>query len=366
MPSLHFTSTECAFVKRWLKMFIEPDIGPQTFEGSIKFSRDQRDYFRTFLNRMDNASFKCSKARKVNQLPKVQITNSLAKGRVERAGTRVFNLIKETSANTISNFEDLGGSNANLTLRVDSQTRKYPWELAYDGKEFLCTKFCVGRKLSRPNSVYLPSPEPQHKDALVVGLDYDWSKCTLNELDHPEYEARSVATQLRKLNYKVHLLLGNEATIKEVKKWLSKGVSVFHFTGHGICRKHSSEGEKVLLALRDGYLTTEDLRESFERAKGAPYLSFLNACETAMEIYSSELVDAFVDLGAENVIGTFWSVFDEPSKLFARDFYRMLEKNNFIGSALRKARNLGKTKDAITWPAFVYYGDPGQVLPRAK
>lgn len=147
------------------------------------------------------------------------------------------------------------------------------------------------------------------------------------------------------------------------KKSLSKTVSIFHFTGHGKCRKHYSDGEKVLLQLRDGPLTSNDVRECFEKARGAPFLSFLNDCETAMEIYSSDLVDAFVDLGAENVIGTFWSVHDEPSKLFARRFYRSLVKNWTIGEALLIARYIGK-KDSITWPAFVFYGDPNQTLPR--
>jgi len=37
-----------------------------------------------------------------------------------------------------------------------------------------------------------------------------------------------------------------------------------------------------------------------------------------MEIYCSDQVDALVDLGAENVIGTFWGVTDESSKFFAK------------------------------------------------
>jgi len=362
LPSLHFTADENAFVKNWLKIYIEPEGGPQTFHKAVNFSGQDRHYFKRFLNLMDNDSLRCAKARKSNQYHRFLKANSRAGRRVKRAGTKLFNLINFASGNTLDNLQMIGKEEKALTLRVDEETRKYPWELAYDGKEFLCSRFCIGRKIERPNSLYLPATDPQNNEALVIGLDYFWDP--KNYLSHTKYEARSVATQLRKHHYHVNLIEPKDATIANIKKALSKPVSVFHFTGHGKCRKHYTMGEKVLLQLKDGPLTSDDLKECFEKAQGAPFLSFLNACETAMEIYSSELVDAFVDLGAENVIGTFWSVQDEPAKLFARRFYKSLVNKSTIGQALLISRYAGK-KDSITWPAFVFYGDPNQTLPRA-
>jgi CHAT domain-containing protein len=175
-------------------------------------------------------------------------------------------------------------------------------------------------------------------------------------------------TRLKKLHYKILPLIGRDATVKKAKKLLSKSLGVFHFTGHGNYRQHSEKGKRGLLCLADGELTTDDLKECFKKAKGAPYLSFLNACRSAKEIYSSELIDVFVDLGAENVIGTFWSVLDEPSKIFARGFYDSLAKRS-IGYAIVGAReqlvSFRKTDKDTTWPAFVFYGDPDKYLPDA-
>lgn len=309
---------------------------------------------------MDNDSLRCAKVKRTNQYQRYIKANNRAGRRVKRAGAKLFDIIQEGSWNNLNDFQMLGKKEDILTIRVDESTRKYPWELAFDGTEFLCTRFCVGRKIERPNSTYIPTPSSHNKEALVIGLNYKWEKDKRIHLDHPGYEARSVATQLDKLGYNVTPIDPEEATIANIKKSLSKPVSIFHFTGHGKCRKNYSSGKKVLIELRDGPLTSDDLKECFEKAGGAPFISFLNACETAMEIYSSELVDAFVDLGAENVIGTFWSVSDEPSKLFAKTFYRSLVNYSTIGKALLEARKI--KNDALTWPAFVFYGDPNQTL----
>lgn len=369
MPSLHFLSKKTSYAKRWLRLFIDRDIGTHTFEESLPFARSQRQNVKKFLVRMDGMSCECSKARRAKQSVKMREKNKLARRRLEKTGRKLFRIISKATRAPINDLGSLGEYGSNLTLQVDTRTRKFPWEFSFDGEDFLCTRFAVGRKVVNPPYEYIPQSKPVHRDALVVGLNYDWAECKLEELNHCESEARSVRIQLEKSRYKVHFLSGENATVKAVKNLLKKGVSIFHFTGHGAYRMHSRTGEKGVLFLADGFLTAEDLRDCFESAGGAPYLSFLNACQTAKEIYSSGLVDAFVDLGAENVIGTFWSVFDEPSKVFARTFYKSIVQRESIGYAIKKGRDrliCGKKADeATTWPAFVLYGDPSRTLPSA-
>ena len=355
------------YAKRWLRLSIDRGIGTHAFQDILPFTRSERETVKKFLSRMDEISCKCSKARRAGQLFKMRAANKLARRRLERKGRKLFSIINRARA-PIDNLDSLGEYGSPLTLWVDIRTRKFPWELAFDGEDFLCTKFAVGRKVLNPEYEYVPQSKPLYREALVVGLNYDWPDCKHEELLHCELEGRSVRTQLRKLGYRVHVLLGKYATVREVEKRLKKGVSVFHFTGHGAYRMRSRKGERGVLFLADGDLITEDLRNCFQRAGGAPYLSFLNACETAKEIYSSGLVDAFVDLGAENVIGTFWSVFEEPSKIFARSFYKSIVQGIPIGYAIKKARDAliygKKVEEATTWPAFVFYGDPNHTLPR--
>jgi CHAT domain-containing protein len=353
-----------------LKLYIEPSIGSQISEENIAFPKSKREYLKKYMNQMEKIALACSRARRSRQKSQVRQANARARKLTKRAGKRLFNVIEEASKGSVRHFRELGDEWENLVLRVDDHTRGYPWELAFDGEDFMCTRFVVARKAVARESIFLPRQKPLHKDALVIGIDYDWPKCKYSELDHCEYEARSVITQLRKLHYRIHQLMGKDATVEKARKLLSKGVGVFHFTGHGNYRTHSAEGKKGLLCLADGELTTKDLRECFEKSRGAPYLSFLNACRSAKEIYSSELIDAFVDLGAENVIGTFWSVLDAPSKIFARKFYSSLTQHESIGFATRKAREqlalVRKKDEDTTWPAFVFYGDPNMGLPDAR
>jgi len=368
MPSLHFVSKKTKYAKRWLRLFIDRDIGTHTFEESVAFSKRERERVKRFLAYMDDISHRCSKARKDCQPSRVRETNKSARRRLERIGRKLFAIIKRTTRAPIANIRSLGEYGSYLILHVDERTRRFPWEFAFDGESFVCNNFAVGRKVINPPYEYIPQPKPLYKNALVVGLNYNWSDCKHERLNHCVSEARSVKTQLKKSRYRVYLLTGKKATVKDVKNHLKEGVSIFHFTGHGGYRVHSQLGKRGILFLADGFLTAEDLRTCFDSAGGAPYLSFLNACQTAKEIYSSGLVDAFVDLGAENVVGTFWSVFDEPSKVFARSFYKSIVDGIEIGYAMKKARDKlihGKTDETATWPAFVLYGDPSRTLPRA-
>lgn len=369
MPSIYLLSRKIPYAKRWLRLFIDRDIGTHTFEGSSFFTRDEQLDVKRFTGHMDKTSYRCSKARKADQSSKIRKTNKSARRRLERTGKRLFKVIKKATEAPISDLDSIGEYGGHLTLHVDERTRRFPWELAFDGNDFLCTEFAVGRKVVNPPYEYMPQPTPLYKDALVIGLNYDWSGSKAERLYHCVSEARSASTQLENLHYKVHLFTGEEATVEAIMNHLKKGVSVFHFTGHGSYRTHAPAGKRGALSLADGYLTAEDLRNCFGVFGGAPYLSFLNACQTAKEIYSSGLVDSFVDLGAENVVGTFWSVFDEPSKVFARSFYKSIAQGESIGWATKKARDKlihgRKVEEATTWPAFVLYGDPSRTVPNA-
>lgn len=303
--------------------------------------------------------------RKTRQLQRVSVATRKT---LVKTGRRIFNILKRVREVKASRFEDLFGEEFELTLTLDETTRKFPWELAYDGHGFLCNLYDVGRKIENPSFAQRMSGyKPEHREALVIGLNYKWKKPRFR-LSAPKREALLVQRRLKKKGYKVHLLRGEEATLETTKSILSDGVSIFHFSGHGAYKIHQPKGLRGSLELRDGDLTEEDLRECFGKAKGAPYLSFLNACQSAKEIYSCHFVDAFVELGAEYVVGTFWPVYDQPSTSFSARFYREVAQDTPIAHALNLARwqFVGKRKllEAATWPSFVLYGSPRHVLPR--
>ena len=124
---------------------------------------------------------------------------------------------------------------------------------------------------------------------------------------------------------------------------------------------------KFASVAEDENISEYDLKDAFEKAGGAPDLTFLNACQSAPESSYPGMADAFINQGASHLIGTFWSVYDQPSTDFVEKFYSALTRRSSYGEALRTARvqfakKRGGYRDCATWPAFVHYGQPSDDL----
>jgi CHAT domain-containing protein len=373
MVEAKIVSSENAFEKRWLRFSYGSELSMHHFTERLPFTSKQRNSIKNFLQRMDDYSGRSSKLRQKRSTMGLRRIDVIARKSLETNGRRLFNVLKRSREIKASRFEDLFGEEAlEVTLILDNTTRRFPWELAHDGENFLCMKYDVGRKVESPFWERKSGIKPEYRKALVVGLNYKWETNKKMWLYTAEREALAVGNQLEKRGYTVKLLRskGKPATREEVIRILSDGVSIFHFSGHGAYRMHQPEGQRGSLVLRDGYLTEEDLRSCFNKAKGAPYLSFLNACQSAKEIYSSHFVDAFVEFGAEYVVGTFWPVYDEPSTKFSERFYSEIAEGQSIAHALYLARwqfiSRKGLQESATWPSFVLYGSPIHELPKAR
>jgi len=264
----------------------------------------------------------------------------------------------------------------NLTLTLDKYTVRIPWELAIFDKGpqlFLCERMNIGRAIEIESkggfydALESKARRKMHR-ALVVGINYRRCKRRRLRLDHAEKEARVVASTLRRFGKDKRLevpqpLIGKKAQKRIVEEQVRKGVSVFHFSGHGKMKGRAGEirlncGEK---------LTAEELREECIDARiPAPTFSFINACETALEkpgrweVYN--WARAMADQGGRACVGTFWSVMEEESTQFSVKFYEdFFLRRKTLGESVRQAKLevKKKGKDAIfTWPAFVLYGPP--------
>jgi CHAT domain-containing protein len=371
MVEVRLVSSKKPYRKRWLDFTYGSDLSVHRYTEPISFARREQKHMKDFLNKMEELSERGKKLRAAGKTRKLRRIDTGARKALLANGRRLYRILKRDINMNVSSFEGLFGQESELTLVLDSHTRKLPWELANDGQGFLCMRYDVGRKIENPFPVRESGIGPEHRKALVVGLNYRWENSTQTCLNTAEREALSVRKQLEKKGYTVRLRRskGKEATVEEVKRILSEGVSIFHFSGHGAYRTHQPTGRKGCLVLRDGDLNEKDLRECFSKAKGAPYLTFLNACQSAKEIYSSQFVDAFLDYGSEYVIGTFWPVYDQPSTRFATRFYKEVISGTGIAHALQLARwqfaNKRGAQEASTWPSFVLYGSPSHGLPRA-
>ena len=112
----------------------------------------------------------------------------------------------------------------------------------------------------------------------------------------------------------------------------------WHFTGHGAARDANGQ-------VRDGpprrrAARGDGERERHERQGLAPVV-FINACQVGRSGMALTGIggwaNRFVECGAGAFIGAYWSVFDEPAYLFAREVYAPLDGKP-IGQAVRDAR----------------------------
>jgi len=330
-----------------------------------------------FLKTLERISAKSARLRREKNAQGLREANQSAAKRIREYGSRLFDAItKDYKGGPIDEFKDLFGEiekDFSLILNLDPITRRFPWELANDGVWPLFQSYDVGRAVVTPNKPIDKVEGLTFRKALVVGLNYSWLGDEDMWLETPEKEAKLVGKRLRdRFGYTVKLLLGEDATLENLIKYLSKGVDVFHFSGHGSYDPDAPEGFQGSLVLYNDEdpdycepsknLTEGWLDWCFGAAGRAPWFSFLNACQSAKEIYSSHMIDEFISYGATHVVGTMWSIFDEPAYKFVLGFYDQVAKGKTIGHALQLTRwsfnNERRNDEVATWPSFILYGNP--------
>jgi len=210
----------------------------------------------------------------------------------------------------------------NLIVNIDDQLVQIPWELLYDGKQFFCQRFNMGRlvktrqavdgirtrRVERPLKMLILSDprkdlQSSHKEgiALVAAVEGEEGLITANHKD-------------------------GDVKISDVGDSLCH-YDVVHYAGHADYDLQDPSKSGWLLS--DGRFTADEIK----KAAGSlpmPALVFSNACHSGQtaewkidenfedKIYG--LANGFLLHGVQHYIGTFWEVQDEPSSLFALEF----------------------------------------------
>jgi CHAT domain-containing protein len=148
---------------------------------------------------------------------------------------------------------------------------------------------------------------------------------------------------------------------------------IIHYAGHASFDE--SKPDLSGLVMKDGI---PFFAQKIRRILAGRPLVFLNACETGRTANEATpedaqrsvgrylggpaegLTSAFVYGGAMACIGAQWPVFDDSAADFALTFYDSMIEGNFVGEAMRRARQMTKDRfpDEISWASFVLYGDP--------
>ena len=258
-----------------------------------------------------------------------------------------------------------------LVLSIDEELVNIPWELLYDGANFLCLNFNLGRVVraktesspvqyrsfsSAPKMLILANPTNDLKSAYLEGLNIK------NQFERRRNNVR--------IDFKSTLI-----DRLYVKKNL-QDYDIMHFAGH--CEYDESSPSRSGWVLSDGRFTVQDIL-GIGPDVSLPSLIFSNACHSAAEsvnIPESDyqkkaysLAAAFLFSGVRHYIGTIRRVEDTASLSFAQEFYLHLVSGKPIGEALRLARiKLIREHGimSIHWASHLLYGNPGFVFFKSQ
>ncbi|MFA5115318.1 MAG: tetratricopeptide repeat protein, partial [Candidatus Omnitrophota bacterium] len=260
-----------------------------------------------------------------------------------------------------------------LVLSLDEDLINIPWELFYDGKDFLCLKFNIGR-LIRTSQELRPlqyrSPAGPLKMLIIANPTGD--------LKSAYNEGLYIKNQFDRRPSEVRIDFKSTSIDTLYLKKNMRDYDILHFAGH--CEYDAARPRQSGWVLADARFTAGDIMALSESAS-MPALVFSNACysagrtpdEIALDYHEKtySIASAFLFSGTTHYIGAIRRIEDETSRLFAREFYAQLIKGETVGSCLRQAR-LQIIKEygrgAAGWMSYILYGDPNLVLfkPRSR
>ncbi len=258
----------------------------------------------------------------------------------------------------------LASKASEMVVRVDNGLVQIPWELLYDGGQFFCRRWNMGRLVRTQQKVY-KSLGREISLPLRMLLVAD----PRGDLQAAYREGQLIRDMLDEDVGKIEAeLLSSRVEPGMLKGRLKEG-DILHYAGHAdyIPDDPSMSG----LLMKDGKLSAAEITE-MSGGRGIPSLVFVNGCRSGQtEEWNARqagsiqqifgLANACLLAGAHHYVGTFWEVPDEPSSRFAMRFYRELASGTPVGASLRKARE-GIIQDygesAIVWATYMLYGDP--------
>jgi CHAT domain-containing protein len=285
---------------------------------------------------------------------RVEPTSEILTG-LKKSGRVLFELLIPPKAREKLN----SASTRNLILYVDEKLVWIPWELFFNGEEFLCRRFAMGRIVrTRQALTFLSTRILRPPFQVLVLAD------PRGDLAASYREGIEIRNSLDASREIFHVdLRSHPVEISFVKKNL-RDYDIVHYAGHADYRSHNPSESGWLLS--DGRFRASEVF-AMGGQQPMPSLVFCNACQTAQtgewgieEGYEQQifgLANAYLLSGVRHYIGTFWEIVDEQSSYFAKRFYNNLACGVNMGEAVRKTRQ-EYGEETLIWASYVLYGDP--------
>jgi CHAT domain-containing protein len=248
---------------------------------------------------------------------------------------------------------------SNLVMYLDPASSWIPWELLWDGDEFLCRRFRLARLLLKCGSELRAANdrlrgERSGRGSLIVFGDISGLNAS-NEKAVVEKNLNTI--------YGDNVWFHTARNAADILEELKKDYELCHFIGHGEFQAECPA--KTGWRFADGsVLSCRDIEAVSSRAT-FPLLIFANSCNSARpgladaQAYVTSLYRAFLRQGVPHYIGTILPVPDEAAKDFAQSFYTLLARGLSVGEALGETRRAFAEKTRLgIWGCYVHYGDP--------
>ncbi len=248
----------------------------------------------------------------------------------------------------------------NLPLVLTTNDTQLPWDLLYDGQDFLVLQRPVARRIFGLHSS-VPSTNTsvvKQRPLFIVNPNDELAEAEA-EVDHL-VDLYSTATV--QIDFKL-LALGRANRSAVLEALADPSYTIIHYSGH---IRHNA------LCLADGELSAAEVRSVM---RGNPFV-FLNGCSSAEDENeaaedentqvpvigqsTTNLARIFLEGGAIGVVGTIWPIFDSGSRQFSEWFHDAVLKGASVGEAMLRARQrlyAARPNDPL-WASYVLYGDP--------
>jgi len=306
---------------------------------------------------------KCSDV--VRVLNNANIRGSLAGENFLQLKQAGFFLFEELLSLTAQRELNAGGCD-NLIINIDDGLVHIPWELLYDGNDFLCKKFNIGRVVRTRQQISTLQPRIVSAPLKML-IICDPS----GDLEKAYEEGNRIRSELDRRGLIIQADLFNRNVDADTIKEYLRGYDIIHYAGHADYNPDNPAESGWLLY--DSKFTARDISQLSPHLS-LPALVFSNACQSGQtgewrikegfEHNIFGLANAFLLAGVQHYVGTFWEVLDESSCEFSTTFYQTLIQGASIGSAMRKAREhliAAYGEENIVWASYMLYGNPAFV-----
>jgi CHAT domain-containing protein len=185
-------------------------------------------------------------------------------------------------------------------------------------------------------------------------------------LPESRHEVETIATDLPKPST---ILLGDQASESNFKQLPLSQYNVIHLALHGYVDSEIPDRSALVFAPEnsaqsDGLLQVREIRGLHLNTD----LVTLSACDTGIGPIGEEgvenIVNAFIEAGAQSVVSTLWEVEDHATAELMTNFYENLGRKEEKTEALRQAQLtiLKSGSPPYYWAGFELDGEPRGIL----